>query len=443
MMDVDEGSIETAEMKKQRMNEAVVNQSKFLHSEHKQSMEEEKGQPAKEEEQKEKRMTMLDKCKATGRIGALISCLHFEESKGEIRQYDTERLEIEALSSQTSIRANTAVFKGRYYYEVRLMTPGSMQIGWCSLVSPFSEYQKLGDDPLSYAYDGSAMKKSNNSKSTLYGKKWQAGDVIGSLIDFEMKQISFFRNDENLGVAFRDIKVGPNFAYFPAISLKQGQRVVCNFGATNPFRYRQPYDVCSVQEPTCHVKSYYSCAFYLIDLLKRYVMSTNQEFKSMNLDLKLMVGSIIWEYLYPLLADDPFLMEDQLVQFLFESQNIQIPGLIEIILDSMEIHFSNEQMLKWTATFMSIVSRKTSNISITYADTLQKREFELALLRFTVSLLKREGFLYAWLRSPSFERDLENLFNLNLPTEQDLSPLVKDVYHELVPFSEKNKLAFN
>lgn len=33
-------------------------------------------------------MSMIEKCKITGRIGALISKLHFEESKGEIRQYD-------------------------------------------------------------------------------------------------------------------------------------------------------------------------------------------------------------------------------------------------------------------------------------------------------------------------------------------------------------------
>lgn len=54
----------------------------------------------------------------------------------------------------------------------------------------------------------------------------------------ERREITFYRNDECLGVAFRDIKVGPNMAYFPAISLSGGQRVVFNFGAHIPFRAR-------------------------------------------------------------------------------------------------------------------------------------------------------------------------------------------------------------
>ena len=55
-----------------------------------------------------------------------------------------------------------------------------------------------------------------------YGKQWCAGDIIGCLLDMEKHEISFYRNDENLGVAFRDIKVGPNMAYFPAASLSGG-----------------------------------------------------------------------------------------------------------------------------------------------------------------------------------------------------------------------------
>ena len=70
--------------------------------------------------------------------------------------------------------------------------------------------------------------------------------MIGTLIDFDKREITFFRNDESLGVAFRNIKVGPNMAYFPAVSLSQGQRVVFNFGANLAFRSRQPLEVCSI-----------------------------------------------------------------------------------------------------------------------------------------------------------------------------------------------------
>jgi len=102
---------------------------------------------------------------------------------------------------------------------VRLLTDGLMQIGWCTLATPFSSDRGVGDDDTSYAYDGFRMKKWGNLQSYGYGEKWTAGDIIGSLIDFEMKEVSFYRNNQSLGVAFDRIKVGPNMAYFPAISM--------------------------------------------------------------------------------------------------------------------------------------------------------------------------------------------------------------------------------
>lgn len=45
------------------------------------------------------------------------------------------------------------------------------------------------------------------------------------MIDFENREIKFWRNDICLGVAFKNIKVGPNMAYFPAISMSTGERV--------------------------------------------------------------------------------------------------------------------------------------------------------------------------------------------------------------------------
>ena len=61
---------------------------------------------------------------------------------------------IEGVTKFSSIRANTAVFSGRYYYEVRILTAGIMQIGWCTLATPFVYDRGVGDDDTSYAYDG-------------------------------------------------------------------------------------------------------------------------------------------------------------------------------------------------------------------------------------------------------------------------------------------------
>jgi len=44
-------------------------------------------------------------------------------------------LRIESENKFTSIRANTAVVKKQFYYEVMLLSSGLMQIGWSSLQS--------------------------------------------------------------------------------------------------------------------------------------------------------------------------------------------------------------------------------------------------------------------------------------------------------------------
>mmetsp|Transcript_7879 Transcript_7879/g.7370 ORF Transcript_7879/g.7370 Transcript_7879/m.7370 type:complete len:140 (+) Transcript_7879:640-1059(+) len=138
--------------------------------------------------------------------------------------HDDEGKDVESLTRFSSIKANTAVFSAKYYYEVRVLTNGLMQIGWCTLGTDFSGENGVGDDPSSYAYDGYRVKKWNHGSSS-YGEAWSAGDIIGSMIDFDKREISFYRNDKYLGVAFKQFKVGPNMAYFPAISLSMNERV--------------------------------------------------------------------------------------------------------------------------------------------------------------------------------------------------------------------------
>lgn len=96
-----------------------------------------------------------------------------------------------------------------------------MQLGWCTFATPFTHDRGVGDDDTSYAYDGYRIKKWNQDSVT-YGEGWAAGDIIGSLIDFDTREITFYRNDKSMGVAFKRIKIGPNMAYFPSISLAGG-----------------------------------------------------------------------------------------------------------------------------------------------------------------------------------------------------------------------------
>lgn len=79
-----------------------------------------------------------------------------------------------------------------------------MQIGWCTFATPFTIESGVGDNETSYAYDGYRVKKWNLENKD-FGEMWSAGDIIGTLIDFDTREITFYRNDKCLGVAFKRI----------------------------------------------------------------------------------------------------------------------------------------------------------------------------------------------------------------------------------------------
>ena len=79
-----------------------------------------------------------------------------------------------------------------------------MQVGWCTLATPFMAENGVGDDESSYAYDGYREKKWNGA-SERYGEAWRAGDTIGCLLDLDKKEVKFWRNEKLLGVAFTNV----------------------------------------------------------------------------------------------------------------------------------------------------------------------------------------------------------------------------------------------
>lgn len=181
--------------------------------------------------------TEIQKMSKTGKIGnkQTIIDIHSGINKYKI-SYNFRK--IESLFSFLSIRANNCVFRGKWCYEVQLITNGLMQIGWCQLNTLFTEKEGVGDDSTSYAYDG-WRKVTWHGKYNEYGNLWDVGDIIGVCIDLENRIIEYFLNGEKLGVAFKDLEIGQNIAYFPGISLSKGEKCYFNFGQL-PFHYQYP-----------------------------------------------------------------------------------------------------------------------------------------------------------------------------------------------------------
>ena len=143
------------------------------------------------------------------------------------------------------------------YLEYTVVTGGIAQIGWisvpptsrddCEIFLPNSDTgDGVGDDNVSYGYDGSRKLKFNGGKDILYGNvqgskgeqlvEWKAGDVLGSWCnrskDEKNVEIGYLLNGKDLGVAFR-IPAESNenhFGYYPALSLNLGEVVDVNLG---------------------------------------------------------------------------------------------------------------------------------------------------------------------------------------------------------------------
>lgn len=120
---------------------------------------------------------------------------------------------------------------------------GLCRVGW----SEASSSLNLGTDGGGYGFGGTG-KKSNKGSFDNYGEAFGLNDVIGTVLDWTTRTISFSKNGKDLGVAFTlggHVK-GP---LFPAVVLKNAQ-MGFNFGL-KPFKQTLP----TGSRPLCQAKT--------------------------------------------------------------------------------------------------------------------------------------------------------------------------------------------
>lgn len=158
----------------------------------------------------------------------------------------------ERFSNYRNYRAeNTfAVNKGKWYYEVELLTPGRMLIGW-GRAEKLDSFYPLGTDCYGYAFDGMNARRFHHNSSDGFGKQWSKGDVVGCMIDLHDRTISFSLNGElmldNFGneTAFDGIEID-ELGFVPVITSFSGQKARLNFG--QDFNSLKHFTSCGLQE---------------------------------------------------------------------------------------------------------------------------------------------------------------------------------------------------
>jgi hypothetical protein len=184
------------------------------------------------------------------------------------------------------------------------------------------------------------------------------------------------------------------------------------------------------------VKGYYSTAKYLIEALNIFA-TTTIKVNETDSDKMLMLASVIWEYLFPLLtADGPhfYLREGELLNLLMSFSNQS--GLSKL-LDTIELHFPADQLQQIVQPLMVSLCRHISRPSPTNGT-------EYA--RLLVALMEREQIMHAWLSSESLCSDLEQLYFLPMPTREEIAKVVSGgsgrIYHETLPGTEDMRITY-
>ncbi|CAF4506903.1 unnamed protein product, partial [Rotaria sp. Silwood2] len=183
----------------------------------------------------------------------------------------------ERMSNYRTYRAEKtfSVTRGKWYYEVELLTSGRMLIGW-GHASNLSAFYSLGTDSYGYSFDGLNARRFHHNTYDRFGKQWTKNDVVGCMIDLHDKTISFSLNGElmldNYGneTAFDGLDID-EIGFVPAITSFSGQKARFNFGQdVHSLKY---FTSCGLQEgyePFC-VNMSKNATFWYSNFIPRFI----------------------------------------------------------------------------------------------------------------------------------------------------------------------------
>ena len=353
--------------------------------------------------------TKKEKYNIIGKIGTSKTLIDTKTSLGKIQQfYDGNK--IEARDSFVSVRANNCVMKGKWCYEVLLLSNGLFQFGYCQLKTPFTAHNGVGDDLHSFGYDGYRL-SCWHEKENRFGKVWDYGDIIGVCLDLEQKQVEFFQNGKKLGVGLKDLEVGMNrgIAYFPGVSFSGHEKCAFNFGAF-PFIYSYPG-----YEPIDLPKSQYSGSFEVTSSLLQCLNQCNLfdllDDEDTNIYFRKIINFKIFYFLVNVSFKDFYLCKLLLFPFMYtllKKDKGHYLIFLEQIHQNINMTGVNEQ------AFYSEFFEKLTNIIEEYAIMGPKYfwQYDIFTTLF-IEIINDDSYFRIWSKTSNFFGHLRNIFTSN------------------------------
>nr|XP_033339728.1 E3 ubiquitin-protein ligase RNF123-like [Megalopta genalis] len=324
--------------------------------------------------------------KREGRIGRDVVVFDSTTHVG-LTTLSQDGLSITSGSRFSTLKANTAVFKGKWMYELQLGSRGVMQVGWSTINCRFNQEKGVGDTVNSYAYDGNHLRKWNVS-TYKYGESWLTGDIIGCALDMDNRTINFYRNGTDLGRAFENIAMGSGIAYFPTVSLSLEETLKANFGST-PMRYPvegyEPLQLAPEKEITK--------ATYLFNWLQRIIHLLNKEQHSdkqnmlpdgTSVSIFLMcLSRLVFKHVGSLITV-PYITEYIVIPFmqqLSEHESFTLITCLDLLWTFLEDH-EMEAFLENTVSYLHYMFRHVSPV-LEYPDQFRSLHLLISISRHT------------------------------------------------------------
>jgi len=126
-------------------------------------------------------------------------------------------------------KGNVAIRGGRWYFECRMVNSGQMHLGWCT-----EDYNPQTNEGDCWTFDitsSQIYRKESNNKP--YGEYCSGTDTIGCSLDVKEKTMCFYKNGNNMGVAFTDVASNDgneNTRFCAYIGLSRNTKAKFNFG---------------------------------------------------------------------------------------------------------------------------------------------------------------------------------------------------------------------
>ncbi|XP_016914333.1 E3 ubiquitin-protein ligase RNF123 [Apis cerana] len=381
-----------------------------------------------------------------GRIGPDIVRFDVSSRLG-LFSISPDRLTVNARSNFSTMRANTAVYQGKWLYEIQLGTKGLMQIGWSTVNCKFTQESGVGDTINSYAYDGNRIRKWNVATYS-YGESWLAGDIIGCAIDLDNGYVDFYRNGRHLGRAFENISMGTGFAYFPTVSLALKESLTANFGCTPmhyPLEGYEPLQAVPKQE-IHQAKLLFKWFSKIIEQINtRQNMNKEIMLSDENMSVKaylMCLSNCILKHIGPLVAI-PYITEDILVPFMqhISESKTNFTSLLSTCLDLLWTFLEEHEIKICLETIVFFLLSAFKHVSY-LSEYFDQCKSILLLTKICQHILTRQYLLQHLL----FDQvRLPNFLNVKPPDRKGLIDIVSNVWWETDPVDltiEANKESY-